>query len=158
MAVYALYLQVDDSDLSAHSYYDYGSYAPIAGNAGVDLLTAETWSGVVGDKPHLLSLGVRAMLVNLATKEPVHYWLLPRSSIYKTGHMMANSVGVIDSTYRGVLCAPVVCIGNNATGFVKGERHFQIVAPDMGRIEMVYRVNSLPETARGEGGFGSTGK
>jgi dUTPase len=158
MAVYALYLQVDDSDLSAHRYYDYTSYAPIVGNAGVDLLTAETWNGTVGEKAHLLSLGVRAMLVNVTTKEPVHYWLLPRSSIYKTGHTMANSVGVIDSTYRGVLCAPVICTATDAPGFVKCERHFQIVAPDMGRIEMVYRVNSLPETTRGDGGFGSTGK
>ena len=41
---------------------------------------------------------------------------------------------------------------------VAGERMFQIVAPDMGWIREVRIVNSLPETLRGEGGFGSTGK
>ena len=157
---YALYLQIDDMDLSVHRHYDYTTFYTPAGNAGVDLLTAENWSSAIGEKAHLLTLGVRAMLVDIATKEPVHYWLLPRSSIYKTGHMMANSVGVIDSSYRGILCAPVIrtCTEPDATGFLRGERHFQIVAPDMGKIHMIHRVKSLPETSRGEGGFGSTGK
>ena len=97
------------------------------------------------------------MLVNIVTKEPVHYWLLPRSSIYKTGYMMANSVGVIDSSYRGILCAPVISTMPDAPGFVRGERHFQIVAPDMGHIHTIHRVASLPQTLRGDGGFGSTG-
>ncbi len=40
----------------------------------------------------------------------------------------------------------------------RGQRLFQIVAPDMGWIKEVRIVDSLPETSRGEGGFGSTGK
>ncbi len=40
----------------------------------------------------------------------------------------------------------------------RGQRLFQIVAPDMGWIKEVRIVTSLPETKRGEGGFGSTGK
>jgi hypothetical protein len=40
----------------------------------------------------------------------------------------------------------------------KGQRLFQILAPDMGNIKEVKIVMSLPETVRGEGGFGSTGK
>jgi len=155
---YMLYLQIDDNDLSVHRYYDYTTHYPSSGNAGYDLLTAETWSGQQGEMAHLLKLGVRAMLLDIATKEPVHFWLLPRSSIYKTGYTMANSVGVIDSSYRGVLCAPVISTMPDAPGFVRGERHFQIVAPNMGNIYSVHRVNSLPETSRGDGGFGSTGK
>jgi dUTPase len=65
---------------------------------------------------------------------------------------------VIDSSYRGVLKAPVVATTLGATGFKRGERYFQIVAPDMGPIHVVRAVGSLPETARGEGGFGSTGQ
>lgn len=141
-------------------HYNYSIVAPDPGNAGFDLAAAESWCGLTGDSAHLLDLGVRAMLVDIVTRKPVHYWLLPRSSIYKTGHMMANSVGVIDASYRGVLKAPVVATatGAAATGFKRGERYFQIVAPDMGPIHVVRAVGSLPETERGEGGFGSTGK
>lgn len=141
--------------------YNYSAVAPDPENAGFDLCAAEDWNGAPGGPARLLDLGVRAMLVDIATRKPVHYWLLPRSSIYKTGHMMANSVGVIDASYRGVLKAPVVRtqeIGNSGTGFKRGERYFQIVAPDMGPILAVRAVGSLPETARGAGGFGSTGQ
>lgn len=71
--------------------------------------------------------------------------------------MMANSVGVIDSSYRGILKAPVVRTSENAPGFLKNDRHFQIVAPNMGHIHTIHRVSSLPQTLRGNGGFGSTG-
>jgi len=155
---YTLYLQIEDTDLSANLYYTFDAVPHTSENAGYDLLTAETWSSSPGERAHLLNLGVRAMLVNSRTKEPVHYWLLPRSSIYKTGHMMANSAGVIDSSYRGVLKAPVIATMNGAPGFEKYERHFQIVAPDMGHIARICRVESLPSSVRGEGGFGSTGK
>jgi len=131
--------------------------APNAENAGIDLTSAENWCGIVGESAHLLDLGVKAMLVDSETREPVHYWLLPRSSIYKTGHIMANSVGVIDSSYRGVLKAPVVALSNSPKGFTAGERYFQIVAPDMGKISRVFVVDELPASGRGEGGFGSTG-
>lgn len=130
---------------------------PTFENAGADLVSAETWCGKVGEPAHLLDLGVKAMLVDINMKEPVHYWLLPRSSIYKTGHIMANSVGVIDSSYRGVLKAPVVSLSDTAKGFTAGERYFQIVAPDMGQILQVINVDELPSSERGEGGFGSTG-
>lgn len=148
------------------AHYHYSVVAPDPENAGFDLAAAEDWRSPVGSKAHLLDLGVKAMLVDVATRKPVHFWLLPRSSIYKTGYMMANSVGVIDSSYRGVLKAPVVRYqscdekGNEigSPGFKRGERYFQIVAPDMGPILLVRSVGSLPETGRGEGGFGSTGK
>jgi dUTP pyrophosphatase len=159
---YTLFLVVEDAEFKAtpaeggSSFYNFTSAGRQNENAGVDLLTAETWKG---DGAHLLDLGVRAMLVDNETKQPVHYWLLPRSSIYKTGYMMANSVGVIDASYRGILKAPVVPILAHSlmTGFTRGDRHFQIVAPDMGWISDIQRVSVLPETARGDGGFGSTG-
>jgi dUTP pyrophosphatase len=71
---------------------------------------------------------------------------------------MGNSLGVIDRSYRGTLKAPVVRISEPAKGFMAGERHFQVMAPDLGWIDTVRIVDSLPETARGEGGFGSTGR
>jgi len=131
------------------------TFSPDNANAGYDLFTAESWHE---DGVHLLDLGVKAMMTRMDTGETVHYWLAPRSSIYKTGYIMANSMGVIDRTYRGVLKAPVVPLHGKCVGFVAGDRHFQIVAPDMGWIKEVMVVDELPATVRGEGGFGSTGR
>ena len=153
---YVLYL-VREENAADIKEYNIVLSTPSSENAGVDLCAVEDWKGGFGGNPHLLDLGVRAMLVDIKTARPIHYWLLPRSSIYKTGHMMANSVGVIDASYRGILKAPVVAIKEGATGFQRGNRYFQIVAPDMGPIRLVRAVKSLPESARGDGGFGSTG-
>ena len=120
-------------------------------------------------------------------EEEVHYWMPPRSSIWKSGVTQANSIGIIDKSYRGPLMGAVLPI-HKPTGYwsqmssgdgpktgsyvwmncdsrdtgspviEKGQRLFQIVAPDMGWIKEVRIVESLPETGRGEGGFGSTGK
>jgi len=156
--MYTLYLKIDSSDYVtvATEYYKKLIETFTIDNAGIDLMTCETWKGT---EVYLLNLGVSAMLSKTETGELVHYWLLPRSSIYKTGYMMANSVGVVDKTYRGTLKAPVVYVGDDSSkGFVAGDRHFQIVAPDMGPIRHVKIVDSLPETVRGTSGFGSTGK
>jgi dUTPase len=111
---------------------------------------------------HLSDLGVRAVMTRgdvLTPEATVHYRLVPRSSIYKTGYMMANSEGIIDRTYRGVLKAPVVLVSKTANpGIWAGNRYFQIVAPDLGWIYAVRIVDALPSTERGDGGFGSTGK
>ena len=153
---YVLLLKLEETT-DTYPYYQF-TIKSTDDNAGVDLISVETWAGYVDEPAHLLNLGVRAMLVDIETRLPVHYWLLPRSSIYKTGHMMANSVGVIDSTYRGVLKAPVVATMRGAQGFLDGQRYFQIVAPNMGKIHYIRQVSELPNTERGEGGFGSTGQ
>jgi dUTP pyrophosphatase len=138
-------------------------------NAGVDLFVVREYLAqglATADGSTLLDLGVRARLVRTDTEEEVHYWLCPRSSIMKTGMIMANSQGVIDRTYRGTLMAPVYVVKHGQfvnkyplfEQVLKGERHFQIVAPDMGWISEVRIVTSLPETVRGAGGFGSTGQ
>jgi dUTP pyrophosphatase len=134
-------------------------------NAGFDLHSTEAVH--VEQSPEFIPFGV---IVRLLKVEPMphgtsneylktdsHFWLVPRSSIYKTGLMMANSVGVIDKSYRGELKAPVWSMTGN-TDVSVGDRLFQIVAPDMGWIRRVRLVDSLPITERGEGGFGSTGR
>jgi dUTPase len=159
---YKLWLVVEDEEFQkpaaegGSTYYKVGYTIRDNTNAGFDLITAEDFAQ---PGPALVSLGVRAMMTRSDTGEPVHFWLAPRSSIYKTGYVMANSLGVIDRSYRGVLKAPVVRVaGEAATGFKRGDRHFQILAPDMGYIREIARCSVLPETTRGEGGFGSTGK
>lgn len=125
-------------------------------NAGYDLKICE--NVVARHEPSLVSLGVKALL---QTEDGIvcHFSLEPRSSIYKTGFIMANSRGIIDKSYRGELKAPMVNLNPYAPTLQAGTRYFQIVAPDMGWISEVRYINEsdLPTTARGEGGFGSTG-
>lgn len=151
---YTLWLVISDEMKSQAQYQFTKKEFPANDNAGYDLVTAENWDG---KDLHLLDLGVKAMMTYEGSDETVHYWLAPRSSIYKTGYIMGNSLGVIDRTYRGAVKAPVIRVLDQAKGFVSGDRHFQILAPDMGWIHSVRIVDSLPETKRGEGGFGSTG-
>lgn len=129
-------------------------------NAGFDLFCPI--DSTVENVALLLPLGVKVRLIRICECEEIdsHYWLLPRSSIYKTGFVMANSIGVIDKSYRGELKAPIIAIGQNEDKPLTkvGERYFQIVAPDMGWIKEVRVVSELSETSRGAGGFGSSGK
>jgi len=132
---------------------------PSPENAGYDLkIVVNQISTPVAT---LVPLGVKARLLkydpSANTYVGSHFSLEPRSSIYKTGFMMANSRGIIDRSYRGELMAPMVTVGSNYKTLEAGTRLFQIIAPDMGHISEVAYVDSLPETERGAGGFGSTG-
>ena len=127
-------------------------------NAGFDLFTSSDVS--VKDSVEFLPFDISARMLKITesgSEEECHYWLAPRSSIFKSGLIMANSLGVIDSTYRGELKAPVWSVCKNSEA-KKGERLFQILAPDMGHICQIRIVEYLPNTQRGEGGFGSSGK
>jgi dUTP pyrophosphatase len=84
------------------------------------------------------------------------YYLYPRSSISKTPLMMANSVGIIDAGYRGEICAMVRNCSQNSHIIRKGDKLFQLCAPDLKPINMTI-TDTLSDTVRGEGGFGSTG-
>ena len=150
-------------------YQSYATRERSNENAGVDLYTVENYpispnsiehSNITPSGVYLLDLGTRARLVKVTGnhEEDVHYWLLPRSSIYRSGIMMVNSCGIIDASFRGTLKAPVAPINPNVAPTVqRGNRLFQIVAPEMSHISEIRIVNSLPETNRGAGGFGSTG-
>ena len=87
--------------------------------------------------------------------------VVPRSSIIKTDFMLANSVGIIDPDYRGRIFLPFRYIGKS-DGFQAAEELLQQRIAQMlvrkleaCRIEV---VDSLEETVRGAGGFGSTGR
>ena len=85
------------------------------------------------------------------------YLLIPRSSISKTPLRLSNSIGLIDGSYRGEIIAAVDNIKDTAYKISPGQRLFQLVAIDGSPIHFKI-VNELSETARGRGGFGSTGK
>jgi dUTP pyrophosphatase len=128
-------------------------------NAGFDLYCAKN-QPVVGENVTLLDLGVKAVMKEEQTGENQHYWLAPRSSIWKSGVTMANSMGIIDRSYRGVLMGAVVLMKYPPVTIEAGTRLFQILPPDMGTITSVYLHDMalIDTTSRGEGGFGSTGK
>jgi len=124
-------------------------------NAGFDLKVVV--DQLPTDEAVLVPLGVKARIVASSSTSDCHFTLEPRSSIYKTGFIMANGRGIIDKSYRGELKAPVISVGTRRTTIAAGTRLFQIVAPGLGYISEVRYVASLPDTVRGEGGFGSTG-
>jgi len=97
------------------------------------------------------------MIVN---EQDVGYILAPRSSIVKTPLRMSNSIGVIDSTYRGNIMAFVDNISDLEYTINKNDRLFQIILPTLEpfNIELCESVDNLSTTTRGSGGFGSTGK
>ncbi len=89
------------------------------------------------------------------------YYMYPRSSISKTSLRLANSVGIIDSGYRGNLIAMVDYLGTTDYIVDQYNRMFQICSPNLTPIyvTIVEKLEDLgTTTGRGEGGFGSTGK
>jgi len=89
---------------------------------------------------------------------PSPYYLYARSSVSKRGIMLVNSVGVIDSGYRGNLMAAFYNTKKEAVTINAGDRIVQICLPNLSSIFVVECVDKLEETERGEGGLGSTGK
>ena len=98
---------------------------------------------------------------------PSGYYLYPRSSIVKTPFRLSNSVGIIDSGYRGEIMAVVdnIDLINNDTKMCVRKhmspmtRMFQIWSPTLEPflVEIVESEEDLGFTQRGSGGFGSTG-
>jgi dUTP pyrophosphatase len=130
-----------------------------AGAAGADLRAnfppQTRASGVV------LQPGSRALVptgLRLAIPAGFEVQIRPRSGLaLKHGITLPNSPGTIDSDYRGPLGVILMNAGDAPFAVVHGERIAQmVVAPVVqARFELLAQ---LPETARGSGGFGSTGR
>ena len=99
----------------------------------------------------------KAFTVDLGFKAEQNfgYMLVPRSSISKTPLRLANSIGIIDKSYRGKVMVKVD--NNSSSDFVMNERncYFQIVAFS-GILPKYFLVDHINLTKRGDGGFGST--
>jgi len=130
-------------------------------NAGFDLLTPIEQT-VAGKSSHKLNLNIKcsATMINMHTQYATGFYMYPRSSMgSKTPLRLANSVGIIDSGYRGNLMA---VLDNSVELAFRIPQHMtlvQICAPGLVPIivEMVDNENELSKpTSRGEGGFGST--
>lgn len=84
-----------------------------------------------------------------------YFQLVPRSSITKTGYMLANSVGIVDRTYVGPVIVALRKINPKAQDLVLPVRLVQIIPAPIIHIEPEW-AEELSSTERGEGGFGST--
>ena len=100
---------------------------------------------------------VNAFTVDLGFKaeQNLGYMLVPRSSISKTPLRMANSIGIIDKSYRGKVMVKLDNISNEEFILKEGSCYFQIVAFN-GILPRFNLVDKIGYTERGEGGFGST--
>ena len=121
------------------------------GDAGMDLVATRIISNTTFD----VSYGT-----DLAMEIPNGFvgLVFPRSSIRKYDLTLSNSVGVIDSGYRGELQATFKKTnGLDSLAYKVGDRIAQIMIIPYPPIEFD-EVAELSDTERGEGGFGSTGK
>lgn len=126
------------------------------GSAGMDLRAA-----VAEEVPLTLESGARALVptgLKIALEPGFEAQVRPRSGLaLKHGVTCLNSPGTIDSDYRGEV--GVILINHGQEPFVirRGERIAQLVIAKHEQAAMV-EVPTLDETARGAGGFGSTGR
>lgn len=119
------------------------------GDAGLDLTAT---SVEFDESTRKLKVGF-----GLAMEIPCGYvgLLFPRSSVHKSGLIMSNCVGVIDSGYRGEVCS-IFYVPAGAKPYAVGDRCAQLIVMPYPQVQTV-EADELSETARGAGGFGSTG-
>lgn len=126
------------------------------GSAGMDLRAA-----VAEEAPLTLAPGARALVptgLKIALEPGFEAQVRPRSGLaLKHGITCLNTPGTIDSDYRGEVGVILVNLGQEPFVIRRGERIAQMV---IARHEqaVVAEVDSLDDTARGAGGFGSTGR
>lgn len=86
-----------------------------------------------------------------------YFDVVPRSSIIKRGYILANSVGVIDRSYRGEIFVPLIKVDDAAPELELPARVAQLIPRPILHFP-VKEVEVLSATRRGAGGFGSTGE
>ncbi|AQR60442.1 deoxyuridine 5'-triphosphate nucleotidohydrolase [Brevundimonas sp. LM2] len=127
-----------------------------AGSAGLDLRAA-----VAEDAPLTLEPGARALVptgLQIALDPGWEAQVRPRSGLaLKHGVTCLNTPGTIDSDYRGEVGVILVNLGQAPFVIRRGERIAQMVVAAVAQATVV-EVQTLDETARGAGGFGSTGR
>lgn len=126
-----------------------------SGSAGMDLYACV-------DEPITLAPGQLAIVpTGIAIALPDNgcaAFLYARSGLgVKHGICLSNGVGVIDSDYRGEICAGLCNVSDKPYTIEPDERVCQMVIAPVLTPDVV-EVNELDDTDRGEGGFGSTGK
>jgi dUTP pyrophosphatase len=112
-------------------------------------------------EPITLQVGQRKLIptgISIALPPGTEAQVRPRSGLaLKHGITCLNSPGTIDADYRGEVGVILINLGQEAFTVRRGERIAQMVIARVTQAEWE-QVDTLPESARGAGGFGSTGK
>ena len=128
------------------------SYAT-ALSAGMDLVAAIT-------DPIFIKPGIRASIptgIAIALSQGFEAQIRPRSGLAaKNGITVLNSPGTIDADYRGEIGVILLNLGDKVFCIERGMRIAQLVVTAFETITWT-ETDALPSTARGKGGFGSTG-
>jgi dUTP pyrophosphatase len=123
--------------------------------AGLDLSAA-----VPAEAPLTLVPGARALIptgIAIALPAGFEAQVRPRSGLAaRHGLTVLNAPGTIDADYRGEIQVLLVNLGSEPVAVTRGMRIAQLIVAAVTRAEL-REVASLDETARGSGGFGSTG-
>ena len=154
-----------DNDEIGNRYRLHTHFNP--GDSGLDLFIPEGINIKANSVSNVIDLGIAcAAYMDENCEKPTSYYLYPRSSMgSKTPLRLSNSVGIIDSGYRGNIKA----VFDNTQGFgfmeftlERGNRYVQICPPNLEYPMKVFIVDNLDDlgkaTLRGGGGFGSTGQ
>ena len=121
------------------------------GAAGMDVVAAENLILAPGAR-HAVATGFA-----IAIPEGYEVQVRPRSGLaLKHGITCLNTPGTIDSDYRGEVKVILANLGSEPFEIKRGDRIAQLVPAPVQRAAML-EVSSLDQTARGSGGFGSTG-
>ena len=122
------------------------------GSAAVDLRAAESLSIEPGQRA-LVPTGVH---IAPETKNVVAIVAARSGLAIKHGISLSNGIGVIDSDYRGEVCVGLINHSDKAFNIERGDRVAQLMFMPV-LIANLIESESLDETERGAGGFGSTG-
>lgn len=121
------------------------------GAAGMDVCAAEDVELAPGGR-HAVATGFA-----VAIPDGYEIQVRPRSGLaFKHGISVPNAPGTIDSDYRGELKVLLINHGQDSFSIARGDRVAQLVLAPVTRASFA-EVDDLDETARGAGGFGSTG-
>ena len=123
------------------------------GAAGMDLRAAiDTPITLAPFERHAIPTGL-----SIALPQGYEAQVRARSGLaFRSGVACVNAPGTVDSDYRGEIKVILVNLGQEPVTFERGDRIAQLVVAPVSRIAWD-EVESLDETARGSGGFGSTG-
>jgi dUTP pyrophosphatase len=124
--------------------------------AGLDLLAA-----VAAEAPVTLVPGRHALIptaLAIALPPGFEAQVRPRSGLAaKHGVTVLNSPGTIDADYRGEISVLLINLGDAPFTIRRGERIAQMIVAPVVQATLA-KLDTLPSTARGDGGFGSTGR
>ncbi len=122
-----------------------------ASDAGYDL-TIISEAKRFNKKTVLYDTGIKIKLPHAMYAEVV-----PRSSLSKSGYMLANSIGIIDNSYRGNIYIALCKVDEDAPDIELPFRCCQLIFRQQVFVDVVENKSLVLQTARGESGFGSTG-